>query len=353
MTHFSVRRAAGLAFGLIALSVILILTLNLRGRPDWPAAGYHQAQVVLPGQAAPATVHIWYPADTGTVETVAETALFWGFPARPDAAPRPGDLPVILFSHGSGGRAIRNVGFLSALADAGFIVVAPDHPGSMSGDSDQRVTLDLSRRAAHLSALIDWLLTHPPANLRIDPDRIGVAGYSMGAHTALSLAGVRADAAALVRYCAEAPMMSDCQWYAAGGVDLTELDPNRFGARFTDSRVRAVFAIDPALPRAADPASLSGVTIPVQVVNLRDGTIPIGLDWSAPAALIPGAQWQAIDGATHFSAVTPCRLLGRIIIGLAPGGEGLCTDNTDTSRAAVTDALVAMAVPFFTSHLAQ
>jgi predicted dienelactone hydrolase len=300
-------------------AIAALLIANTQGRPETPVAGYQNANITLPGRQNRVSVHIWYPAKpSSAVRRVGTTALFWGFDVALNAQPINAPLPVVLFSHGSGGKALRHSWIATQLAAAGFIVVAPDHPGSTSGDSDPATTLQLQLRPHDLSALINWLATTPPAGLHPDLTRIGSVGFSMGGFSVLAASGLRASKQRFVDYCTANAGKLDCGWYQDGGVDLYALDKTTFEASNLDRRIRTTVAIDPALPQAFDPSSAKSITIPTLILNMGlPGTMPAAMDALTLAQSIPTATHAYIPDASHFSFMDECRLLGRIIIGLS------------------------------------
>ena len=338
-----------LALGTI---IALLLILNALDRPAMPTTGYHSETVRMDHRSAPVTVHIWYPTTaTGPTTTIGESALFWGFPAFPDAAPTPGPHPVVLMSHGSGGKAFRHLWLATRLADAGFIVIAPDHPGSTSGDSDPAQTLHIWNRPADLSALIDWISTSPPLGLQPDLTHIGAFGFSMGGHSVLSSAGAQVSLDQFNDYCTTFAGQIDCGWYQSAGIDLTALDRAQFEQSNLDPRISATVTLDPALARSMTTDSLHQINTPVLVINLGTATErPAQMDASQMAALLSNATHTSTPGATHFSAMDPCRLLGRIIIGLA-GQDSICADTAGRSRAAIQPDLAPQIIGFFQQNL--
>jgi predicted dienelactone hydrolase len=333
---------------LIALftAITALLFANTQGRPETPVVGYQNIAVSLPGRQNPVSVHIWYPAKAGSpVSRIGTTALFWGFDAALNAPPIDKSLPVILFSHGSGGKALRHTWITTQIANAGFIVVAPDHPGSTSGDSDPATTLNLQLRPHDLSALIDWLAVTPPAGLHPDLTRIGSVGFSMGGFSVLATSGLRASKQRFVDYCTTNAGKLDCGWYQQSGIDLTALDQTTFEAPSLDPRIRAVVAIDPALPQAFQPDSAKTITVPTLILNMGlPGTVLPAMDASALAQTIPTANHAYIPGASHFTFMDECRLMGRIIIGLA-SPDAIC------ARSPQRRALHATIAPKITAFL--
>ena len=123
-------------------------------------------------------------------------------PLWPDATTR---FPVLLFSHGYGGSPISNdyVAALLVFASYGYVVAAPFHGDFRisdlsvddAGDGlqvllrlDDFLALQALRPLA-LSATVDLLLAHPHWRDRIDADRIGGFGASMGGESMLLMAG--------------------------------------------------------------------------------------------------------------------------------------------------------------------
>jgi predicted dienelactone hydrolase len=101
--------------------------------------------------------------------------------------------PLIVFAHGlTGVGPIYNV-ILRAWAEAGYVVAAPDFPLSSGGTPGGAIAGDYINQPADESFLIDQLLLandDPASPLygRIDPDRIGASGQSLGGMTTFGLA---------------------------------------------------------------------------------------------------------------------------------------------------------------------
>ncbi len=130
---------------------------------------------------------------------------------KPEGAAPPGGYPVILFSHGFTGCATQSLFLTSALAQAGYLVVAPNHRDAGCGtghDGKLFATLDTARpqtpfrtpegwseatyrdRAADLEAILDAILKDESwQGIPIDSSRVGLAGHSLGGYTVLGLAG--------------------------------------------------------------------------------------------------------------------------------------------------------------------
>lgn len=329
----------GVAAVLATMAIVFITGWSLSSStPSKPAklVGHQTLTLTTTHRTEPVTLHLWYPAQQdGTPGLIGQNALFLGTWASEGATPLPGPHPLVLFSHGSGGNAPRLGWFASALAAQGFVVAAPNHPGTTSGDSDPFQTPMVWQRTADLSATLDRLLTDPPQGLRIDPADITAAGFSLGGHSAMALGGARLSKAAFIAYCDTAGDQLDCGWMKAAGVDFTAIDAPRYEADLSDPRIRRIIAIDPALTPAMTSESLTGLARPTLILNLgTPDSLPRGLNAAQAAALIPRATYGPLPGARHFSALPGCSRLGQIIIGLF-GEDDICSDRNLRPRAEI------------------
>jgi predicted dienelactone hydrolase len=196
------------------------------------------------------------------------------------------------------------------------------------------------QRPADLSAVTTALLAHPGWQTSIAPQRIGVLGFSLGGYTALTLAGARVRLADYIRYC-EIPVppgtvINECPWFARGGVDLHRVDANRFEQSHRDPRIRAVVAVDPGLAQAFDADSLRGITVPVQLINLgRPGQLPLAVDATRLAPLVPAARYAFLPDATHFSFLGVCRPNGAALLSSEGETDPVCEDGGGRPRPAI------------------
>ena len=236
--------------------------------------GIRQLSIPVADRGGPVEAFVWYPADDGgSRETIGETLGFFGSEAWRDAPIATGKHPLIVISHGSGGNVAGfgpGLGWLTTrLAAAGYIVVGPNHPGTMTGDSDQKKTVELWHRPLDLSATVDTMLADPAFAPKIAADRIGALGFSLGGYDVLALAGAEQRRKPFAEFCYRDAAQSHgfCDWLKRGGVDLTALDP-RMEANHRDPRFKAIVAVDPAFTQSYDETSLKGISVPVQFLNL-------------------------------------------------------------------------------------
>ncbi|CUH75416.1 alpha/beta hydrolase family protein [Tropicibacter naphthalenivorans] len=339
------------ALGLLGLG-LLAFVFFASARPFDPPAqvpGYRSLTLEVAHRDVPLPVHVWYPAETGTPELIGQNALFYGHHVRPDA-PLPDTAPVVVFSHGSGGNAVQMGWLLADLANAGFVVVAPNHPGTTSRDSIPARTVMVWERTDDMTALLDWLDNGGLEGFRGTGTTLS-AGFSLGGYTALALGGLRVSKARFIDYCDRNRGLVDCGWMQDAGVDFSTIDAARYDADRSDARITGVMALDPALPQAATPDSIAAFDTPAMVLNLGvPGAIPDAMRADTLAQALPGASYTAIPGAAHFSALPACSLMGKVVIGIA-GDDNICSDRGLRDRRVIHSEILSTLRPFTSAFL--
>ena len=305
-----------------SLSVLpaLLLTMALPDPSLAAEVGVREISVAAPERGRDLAVTVWYPAEAGgKAVLVGDNRVFTGAPASADAPAAGGRYPLVVLSHGSGGRIQGMTWLATALAKAGFVVAGPNHPGTTSGDSTPADTPKIWERTQDLSAVIDGLAADPRWSGVIDAQNIGVVGFSLGGAAAMEIAGARASLEAYANYC-DTYTQQDCKWYAGGvgyvndelvqvdKLDLRTVDKTRFEQSNLDRRVKSAVLVDPGLAPAYDEESLRQIAIPMNFINLGDiGTVPPGVIADKVAALTPHGTYIAVDGSNHFSFLPECK----------------------------------------------
>lgn len=130
---------------------------------------------------------------------------------KPAGTAPPDGYPVILFSHGFTGCGTQSVFLTEGLAQAGYLVLAPDHHDAACGPNHEgklfeKLSTMRSQQPFHtpdawseatyrdrgvdLEAVLDAVLKQKSfQGLPIDSRRVGLAGHSLGGYTVLALAG--------------------------------------------------------------------------------------------------------------------------------------------------------------------
>jgi len=323
---------------------------------DWRGAGMHALLEV-----------VWYPAESDAdakpqrIPPVGP-AIFEAAPAAAEAkiAASPAKLPLILLSHGTGGTAQSLAWFATALASRGYIVVGVNHPGNNAMEPYTVQGFSLWwQRAKDLSTVLDDILADPEFGPHVDRQRIGGAGFSLGGYTMIELAGGRTSRGHYAETCRAAPDQVSCKpppefpdliakSNALAATDMAYAKALReAGASYRDSRIRAIFAMAPALGPAFAPASLKTIAIPVAIVaGAQDSIVPIDANAKYIAAQIPHAALTIFPGEIdHYVFVDECTAAGRSTL------PQICIDRPGVDRAAIHDEAIDEAAKFFAGHL--
>ena len=306
--------------------------------------GYDRFDLTAAHRARPIAASVLYPAAGRTYRApIGDNPVFQPTMVLMGPAIAKGRHPLILLSHGSGGNA-DGLGWLtSGLVAKGAIVVAVNHPGSTSGDSSPRRSVDLGARAQDLSAALDQILSDPAFAPFIDPDRISAVGFSLGGSTVLGLAGLRFDGAMQAKNCTTGPDAADCGFFLKGGVDFAA-SPG-FSADARDARIAEVVAIDPGFGGAVIDASIGDVTAKLHLINLGDPqdsmrAVNVGPNGNNLAARLPGASYAVVAPAHHFTFLGLCKDHAAEILA-EEEDDPVCTDPKGAIRAVVHDRLIA------------
>lgn len=247
-------------------------------------------------------------------------------------------LPLIIFSHGRGGFFGQQHDTAEALADAGFVVAAINHPGDTFSDSSRRDTLSVwGSRPADIVRLLDFLLNDWKDRAVIDPAKVGFFGFSLGGATGLVLMGVKPDFARIASFCKETTG-------ACAELHNGDTPP----AAIQDARIRTAVIVDPA-PGVLTRENLAVLKAPFQFWRSQFGGSGVG-DGSGTARVaegLPGKPDIHVVAAGHFAFLAPCSAE------LAAAIPRICTDTpAGFDRAGFHREFNAAVVKYFHEQLA-
>lgn len=316
------------------------------------AVGVRQVAVPSKARGGNLDVTVWYPAQSGGAPVVlGESVFFVGTPAMRDASIANGKFPLILLSHGAGlaGNPQAISWIATPLARQGFVVAAPMHPGNSGKNRSAAETIKIWLRPVDLTETLNAMEEDSYFKTHLDQGRIGALGLSLGGNTALAIAGARIDPERLAGYCdTDALNASLCEWVRQSGVDLHALDLKSAGRDNGDRRIRFAMAIDPAPIDVFDFKSFSGISIPVDLVNLgRPGKIPVTAQASEAAKAIPLARYAVIEDASHYSMFAACKPGASEIAVAEEIGDPICMDGGGRSRNEIHQQLIDMTTNAF------
>ena len=288
-------------------TIVLALVLAVANAAGADGVGFRDVAVEVDGEEAAHA--LWYPAGVSTGRT---TVGPFTMSATRDAPISAGQHGLVLISHGTGGGRFNHRDTAIRLAEAGYVVAAPEHAGDNWRDGRYSGTsANWRRRPRQLSATLDHLLGDPEFGPRIDAGRIGAIGHSAGGYSVLALIGGRADTRVLARHCTR-NRREDPEFCAYGR-------PNgHVGGRLpdlSDRRVSAVVAVAPVGAVFGDGA-FSGVEAPTQIHRL-EGDRVLRRPWHVDRIMkLMGRNARLVvhPGAHHFAYISPfpTAMVGRV-----------------------------------------
>lgn len=294
------------------------------------ATGFRQTWIITPDER-PLHLTFWYPTLAKVpVTPVGENSVFYGINVIANATPTGKHHPLIVLSHGYGG-SWKNLSWLAAaLAAQGYIVAAPDHPGTTTADRSPTEAAKLWLRPKDVTRTIDYAVGHSALIGSVNDKRIAAIGHSLGGWTVMALAGAKLSPPQLRHDCEEPFSQTICGLIPKLGLNRSEAD-RQFSSSLKDKRIRAVVTLDTGLTRGFTETSLAHLSIPVLVIaagtNIAD--LPAEAESVRLANLLQKneSNLQILPNATHFSFMQLCKPDARRIIDEASPGEGvICVD---------------------------
>lgn len=283
--------------------------------------------------------YIWYPTEESAPATQQHANAVWqGIRAIKDAEPQAGKHPFVVLSHGMYGNA-RNQNWLAdALAQEGFVVAAVHHPGTSSWMRDPDQARQMWDRPGDVSRVIDHALADPEMRALIDPDRIYMAGHSLGGMTAVALAGGRFDAPKVAGFCAAQPAAMVCGLMDLWQIAKTPEDAEAMQADLSDPRIKGFAVFDLGATQTFSTASLNAIARPLLVIGAPKGQSDVDLDVESRAlrAAVP-AQFMTYmepENLSHFDFLGICKPGGFAILKAEePEDAFICEGGGDQRRA--------------------
>jgi predicted dienelactone hydrolase len=283
---------------------------------------------------------VWTPCAEPPREMDARGASFF---AVPGCAVTGEKLPLIVMSHGRRGWFGRHHDTAAALADAGFVVAALNHPGDTWQDTSRTDSLSvLVERPTDMKRLIDYMLDGWPDASRIDTLRIGLYGFSFGGYTGLVAIGGKPDLRKGLPNC-ETSSLKACKQLENGELPDQPITH--------DPRIKAAVIIDPFPVFVFPEENLKGITVPVQLWSSDPAQNADGLSGCCAAALnqsLPAKpDYHFAENAKHFSFLATCTPKE------TQDNPAICTDAPGFDRVDFHGRLHAEIVAFFRKHFAE
>jgi len=306
--------------------------------------GYQQITVPDP-DGKPLQVGVWYPSAASA--SLQPLGLFQQKVA-PKGALSGDRLPLVLISHGVGGSLASHYDTALALAQAGFVVAAVTHTGDNSQDQsyvgNQR---DLIDRPRQISRVLDFMLGAWPEHTRLDTNRVGISGFSLGGFTALVTIDGIPDLSRIPQFCSDKPKAPECRFIKERHGDQLSAKSVSYSTWIHDARVKATVVAAPAVGFTFAAGGLSNVKVPVQLwCGEEDQESPNPWNSDVVRSGLPTPpDTHSVANASHFAFLAPCSEA------LAKTVPRICKDPPDFDRSAFHREFNRLVVNFFSAKL--
>lgn len=331
------------AFGLI-LSLCLWLppsaALGMGSANIGYTAGFRTLGVWKHAARERLDVAVWYPAYRSGRMAPSHRAGDWKMAVGREAKPVPGLFPVILLSHDMGRQNLANHDLATALARAGFVVIAPTHTGDSVQEGGYLYTASMFyRRPRQLALALEAVAQDAQLGRLLDRSRVGLLGVGTGGLSVLQLAGVDIDPQGVRLHCRD---NSRDNVFCAGWVQSRLADLPADAAEIRAKLGKRSFA--PELPNIKvvglltpgglfflNKKELAELKMPMAVLFAgEDELYPPALSGEAMLQLFPSPFYDYVNtlvvpGADHYSlgAICPDEIAASLpeLCGSVPSGE--------------------------------
>ncbi|WP_437736038.1 alpha/beta hydrolase family protein [Sorangium sp. So ce1335] len=197
-------------------------------------------------------------------------------------APLPGGpSPLVVVSHGRSGTPLAYRTLASHLAQSGYLVAMPEHPGDNRHDQSLSDAIEnLENRPRHIRLTLDTLCSDAEIGPRLQRDSVALIGHSMGGYAALAVAGAQ-------------------PWAGLG---------RRLQVTTRDPRVKALVLMSPATSWFVPNDALQDVTVPIFLLVAEHDRITPRWQGQLVLDLVPDraqVTYEVVENAGHFSFLSP------------------------------------------------
>jgi predicted dienelactone hydrolase len=120
------------------------------------------------------------------------------------------------------------------------------------------------------------------------------------------------------------------------------------GDSYRDARIKAVFAMAPALGEAFTAQGMAGISVPVALTGgTADGTVPVKTNIARIVGFLPRAQVTMQEGGGHYSFLDEC------VPAMHPVLPLICNDLPGIERNDFHTRSLVLARDFFATNLPQ
>lgn len=218
----------------------------------------------------PVVVELWYPTSAVSVPLDTPNDSIWIHPDERRNAPlsqSKDKYPLILMSHGHRGDRRESTWMAESLVKQGYVVAAVEHYGNSFKTYDPQISACFWERSRDIGFALDTLLRIDWLKDRIDDEKVGFVGYSLGGMTGLHIGGAVAQNLEQI-YTANKPNLEA----QMGPVSLEKIPFAEGEKVHLDKRIQAMLLICPAT-FAFSSEAIKKVEIPFGLVASTDDEI--------------------------------------------------------------------------------
>lgn len=221
----------------------------------------------------PLRVIIWYPSEGGGTKEISKDNGSFILLRNGKLSSQSSKYPLILLSHGSGQKASQMFWLGSYLSMHGYITISINHNGTaeeeMRKGSQTLSDFCFWERPKDLSSVLNFILKDSFFIGKIDTQKIGAAGFSLGGATVIMSAGARLNLDTLKKNSPPPPqkIANEIERFIKLSKTnrIIKISVENSGNSFKDKRIKAVFALAPAVGGGFSKEGLAGINIPVMI----------------------------------------------------------------------------------------
>lgn len=291
----------------------------------------------------PVVVELWYPVDAEAPIGASAEDIYL-HPKESRDAPMAASVkqrPLIIMSHGHRGDRRDRSWLSEQLVRANFVVASVEHYGNSYHTFNPILSLKYWERAGDISFALDQILSESFLAGKIDPQKIGFIGYSLGGMTGLALAGSTIDSFDEV-LSKNKEILAGFPPEAVASVDFSQAT-----ARQYDPRIRAYLLIAPANFLYKKEA-LKKIRAPVGLVTaINDEVLPHSEHASPIIQHVAPVKLKILrKELSHSIFLNPVSELGKKLL-----PEKYHVDPTCCTRASIHKEVGTFVVDFFKEQL--
>jgi predicted dienelactone hydrolase len=273
--------------------------------------------------------------------------------------------PLIVISHGVAEDKQSFAYLAKHLASYGFGVAVVEHVGDsaqkfqqfFAGLNTPPDAIEMANRPLDIKLLLDTLQADSKYNTKLDIQKVGLVGHSLGGYTVLALAGAKVNLEEITKNCRNNQSLNistllQCEAVNISGNTSENTSENKLQnisekfSNLQDSRIKAVVAVNPFSSWIFGERGMGEIKVPLMMVaGSQDIITPAVPEQIRPFTWLkqPDKYLLVINNATHFSVTSEAGSDKNIL----PVPPGLIGPNPELART----QFKAMTLAFMQNHL--